>query len=94
MIREHEVRGSVPYNVDYINGYDLSEAWRGVFTAGDFAVAFPRGLTVVADFYVDEPILVTASRKGPRYLTRDEYLKRFEEVRFSTSVSITELIDK
>ncbi|MBW2670266.1 MAG: 2-oxoacid:acceptor oxidoreductase family protein [Deltaproteobacteria bacterium] len=80
MIREHEVRGSVPHNVDYINGYDLSEAWRGVFTAGDFAGTFPRGLTVVADFYVDEPILVTASRKGPRYLTRDEYLKRYEEV--------------
>lgn len=80
MIREHEVRGSVPYNVDYINGFDLSEAWRAVFTAGDFKTSFPRGLTVVADFYVDEPILVTASRKGPRYLTRDEYLKRFEEV--------------
>jgi len=80
MIREHEVRGSVSYNVDYINGYDLSEAWRGVFTAGDFASAFSRGLTVVADFYVDEPILVTASRKGPRYLTKDEYLKRYEEV--------------
>ena len=80
MIREHEVRGSVPYNVDYINGYDLSEAWRGVFTAGDFAGAFPRGLTVVADFYVDLPILVTASRKGPRYLTRDEYLNRYQEV--------------
>ncbi len=80
MIREHEVRGAVPYNVDYINGFDLSEAWRAVFTAGDFKTSFPRGLTVVADFYVDEPILVTASRKGPRYLTRDEYLKRFEEV--------------
>ncbi len=80
MIREHEVKGSVPHYVDYINGFDLSEAWRAVFTAGDFKTAFPRGLTVVADFYVDEPILVTASRKGPRYLTRDEYLKRYEEV--------------
>lgn len=80
MIREHEVKGSVPHDVDYINGFDLSEAWRAVFTAGDFENAFPRGLTVVADFYVEEPILVTASRKGPRYLTRDEYLKRYEEV--------------
>ncbi len=80
MIREHEVKGSVPHYVDYINGFDLSEAWRAVFTAGDFKTAFPRGLTVVADFYVDEPILVTASRKGPRYLTRDEYLKRYEEI--------------
>jgi len=80
MIREHEVKGSVPHYVDYINGFDLSEAWRAVFTAGDFKTAFPRGLTVVADFYVDEPILVTASRKGPRYLTRNEYLKRYEEV--------------
>ncbi len=80
MIREHEVKGSVPHCVDYVNGFDLSEAWRAVCTAGDFETSFPRGLTVVADFYVDEPILVTASRKGPRYLTRDEYLKRFEEV--------------
>ena len=80
MIREHEVKGSIPHYVDYINGFDLSEAWRAVFTAGDFATAFPRGLTVVADFYVDEPILVTASRKGPRYLNRDEYLKRYQEV--------------
>ena len=80
MIREHEVKGSVPHYVDYVNGFDLSEAWRAVFTAGDFKTAFPRGLTVVADFYVDEPILVTASRKGPRYLTRDEYLKRYEEI--------------
>jgi len=80
MIREHEVKGSVPHQVDYINGFDLSEAWRAVFTAGDFDTSFPRGLTVVADFYVEEPILVTASRKGPRYLTRDEYLKRYEEV--------------
>ena len=80
MIREHEVKGSIPHYVDYINGYDLSEAWRAVFTAGDFGAAFPRGLTVVADFYVEEPILVTASRKGPRYLARDEYLKRYQEV--------------
>ena len=80
VIREHEVKGSVPHYVDYVNGFDLSEAWRAVYTAGDFETSFPRGLTVVADFYVDEPILVTASRKGPRYLTRDEYLKRFEEV--------------
>ena len=80
MIREHEVKGAVPHYVDYVNGFDLSEAWRAVYTAGDFEISFPRGLTVVADFYVDEPILVTASRKGPRYLTRDEYLKRFEEV--------------
>jgi len=80
MIREREVKGSISRHVDYINGYDLSEAWRAVFTAGDFTASFPRGLTVVADFYVDEPILVTASRNGPRYLTRDEYLKRYEEV--------------
>jgi hypothetical protein len=35
---------------------------------------------VVTDFYVEEPILVTASRKGPRYLTKYEFLKKFEEV--------------
>jgi len=80
MIREHEVKGSVPHAVDYVNGFDLSEGWRAVYTAGDFEKSFPRGLTVVADFHVEEPILVTASRKGPRYLTCNEYLKRFEEV--------------
>ncbi|MBW1751576.1 MAG: 2-oxoacid:acceptor oxidoreductase family protein [Deltaproteobacteria bacterium] len=83
MIREREVKGSIPHHVDYINGYDLSEAWRAVFTAGDFTASFPRGLTVVADFYVDEPILVTGTRKGHRYLTREEYLGRFEEVKDS-----------
>ena len=51
LIRERELRGSAPYNVDYINGYGLSEACRDVFTAGDFAVSFPRGITVMADFY-------------------------------------------
>lgn len=80
VIRENEVEGSVSCYVDYINGFDLSEAWRAVYTAGDFKRAFPRGLTVVADFFVEVPILVTASRKGPRYLTRDEYLKKFEEL--------------
>ena len=80
MIREREVKGSNSRHVDYINGYDLSEAWRAVFTAGNFATSFPRGLTIVADFYVDEPILVTASRRGLRYLTREEYLGRFESV--------------
>jgi hypothetical protein len=80
MIREHEVKGSVPHYVDYVNGFDLSEAWRAVYSAGEFEKSFPRGLTVVADLYVDEPILVTASRKGPRYLTINEYLKRFEEL--------------
>ena len=46
---------------------------------------------MAADFYVDEPILVTASRKGPRYLTRDEYLKRFEEVIDQASQELIEM---
>jgi hypothetical protein len=80
MIREHEVKGAVPHYVDYVNGFDMSEAWRAVSSASDFEKSFPRGLTVVADFYVELPILVTGSRKGPRYLTKEEFLNKFEEV--------------
>ena len=80
VIRENEVKGSVSHHVDYINGFDLSESWRAVYSAADFGRAFPRGLTVVSDFFVEVPILVTASRKGPRYLTKDEYLLKFEDL--------------
>lgn len=80
VIREHEVRGSTSHDVDYVNGFDLSEAWRVVYTARGFKSSFPRGLTIIADYFVDVPILVTASRKGPRYLTRDEYLKKFKDL--------------
>ncbi len=80
MIREHEVKGAVPHSIDYVNGFDMSEAWRAVSSASDFEKSFPRGLTVVADFYVELPILVTGSRKGPRYLTKEEFLKKFEEL--------------
>ncbi len=80
MVREHEVKGSVPHYVDYVNGFDMAEAWRAISSAGDFERSFPRGLTVVTDFYVEEPILVTTSRKGPRYLTREEFLEKFEEL--------------
>jgi len=80
MIREHEVKGAVPHDVDYVNGFDMSEAWRAVSSASDFEKSFPRGLTVVADFYVELPILVTGSRKGPRYLTKEEFRKKFEEL--------------
>lgn len=80
VIREHEVKGSNSHDVDYVNGFDLSEAWRVVNSARDFESAFPRGLTIIADFFVDVPILVTANRKGPRYLTRDEYLKKLKDL--------------
>ena len=80
VIRDHEVKGSISHDVDYVNGFDLSEAWRTVNTVRNFESAFPRGLTVVADFFVDVPILVTARAKGPRYLTKDEYLKKFKDI--------------
>jgi Pyruvate/2-oxoacid:ferredoxin oxidoreductase gamma subunit len=80
VIREYEVKGSTSHDVDYVNGFDLSESWRVVNSVRDFESAFPRGLTVVADFFVDVPILVTASRKGPRYLNRDEYLTKFKDL--------------
>ena len=80
MIRENEVVGAVPHFVDYVNGFELTEAWRAVSTVHDFGRSFPRGLTVVADFFVEKPILVTANRRGPRYLTREEFIEKFEEL--------------
>ena len=80
VIRENEVVGAVPHLVDYINGFELAEAWRAVSSAKDFQESFPRGLTVVADFFVEKSILVTASRRGPRYLTREEFIGKFEEL--------------
>lgn len=80
MIRESEVVGAVPHFVDYVNGFELAEAWRAVSSVNDFQESFPRGLTVVADFFVEKPILVTARRRGPRYLTREEFVEKFEEL--------------
>ena len=80
VIRENEVVGAVPHFVDYVNGFELAEAWRAVSSVNDFHTSFPRGLTVVTDFFVEKPILVTASRRGPRYLTREEFVKKFNEL--------------
>jgi hypothetical protein len=80
VIRENEVVGAVPHFVDYVNGFELTEAWRAVSSVNDFQKSFTRGLTVVADFFVEKPILVTANRRGPRYLTREEFVKKFEEL--------------
>jgi hypothetical protein len=49
MIRENEVVGAVSHFVDYVNGFELTEAWRAVSSVNDFQTSFPRGLTVVAD---------------------------------------------
>lgn len=83
MIRKEEAVGGTSHYVDYINGYDLPEAWRGFSTLKgleEFRKTFPRGLTVVTDYYVEVPIIVTGSLKGPRYLTREEFIKRFEDL--------------
>lgn len=80
VIRENEVVGAVPHFVDYVNGFELAEAWRAVSLVNNFQKSFPRGLTVVADFFVEQPILITGSRRGPRYLTREEFVKKFEEL--------------
>lgn len=80
VIRENQVVGAVPHLVDYVNGFELAEAWRAVSSVNDFQQSFPRGLTVVADFFVEKPILVTTSRRGPRYLTKEEFIEKFEEL--------------
>jgi hypothetical protein len=79
-IHQCEVVGAVPHFVDYVNGFELTEAWRAVSSTKDFQISFPRGLTVVADFFVEKPILVTARRRGPRYLSREEFVEKFEEL--------------
>jgi len=80
VIREKQVVGAVPHLVDYVNGFELTEAWRAVASVNEFRESFPRGLTVVADFFVEKPILVTANRRGPRYMTREEFIGKFEEL--------------
>jgi hypothetical protein len=80
VIRGTQVVGAVPHDVDYINGFELAEAWRAISSVENFQTSFPRGLTIVADFFVEQPILVTASRKGSRYLTREEFVEKFEEL--------------
>jgi len=81
MVRLNEAVGGTSHYVDYINGFDLSESWRGtsaVKTLQEFQRLFPRGVTVVSDYYVEVPILVTASAKGPRYPAREEFIKTYE----------------
>ena len=80
VIREKQVVGAVPHLVDYVNGFELTEAWRAVSAVNEFRESFPRGLTVVADFFVEKPILVTANRRGPRYMTKEEFIGKFEEL--------------
>jgi Pyruvate/2-oxoacid:ferredoxin oxidoreductase gamma subunit len=80
VIRGTQVVGAVPHNVDYVNGFELCETWRAISSVENFQISFPRGLTVLSDYFVEEPILVTASQKGPRYLTREEFVEKFEEL--------------
>ncbi len=80
VIRESEVPGAISHPVDYVNGFELCEAWRVVSSVTDFQQSFPRGLTVVTDFFVEKPILVTTSRRGPRYLTKEEFIEEFKEL--------------
>lgn len=80
MIREHHVSGAVPRQVDYVNGFELAEAWRAISEVKDFEETFPRGLTVVSDYLVEEPILVATSRRGPRYHTKEEFVDKFKEL--------------
>lgn len=80
IIKEDEIYGVAPLGVDYINSSDLTEAWRTLTSPKNFNDAFPRGVTVVSDYYVEVAILVAASIKGPRYYNREEFLKKFQEL--------------
>lgn len=80
VISNEEVYGAEAWEVDYINSSDLTEGWRLLTSPKDFNQAFPRGVTVVSDYYVEVPILVAASRKGPRYHSREEFIQKFQEL--------------
>jgi Pyruvate/2-oxoacid:ferredoxin oxidoreductase gamma subunit len=80
VMQSDEIYGAGPPGVDYINSSDLTEAWRVLTTPQDFSRAFPRGVTVVSDYFVELPILVASSRKGPRYYTREQFIHKFQEL--------------
>lgn len=80
VIQNEEIYGAEAWEVDYINSSDLTEAWRLLTSPKDFNQAFPRGITVVSDYYVEVPIMVSASRKGPRYHSREEFIQKFQDL--------------
>jgi hypothetical protein len=80
VIQNEEIYGAGTPRVDYVNASDLTEAWRLLTSPKDFAKAFPRGVTVVSDYYVEVPILVAASPRGPRYYTREQFIHKFQEL--------------
>lgn len=80
VIQTEEIYGAEAPGVNYINSSDLTEGWRLLTSPRDFKKAFPEGVTLISDYYVEVPILVGASRTGPRYYTREEFLKKFQEL--------------
>lgn len=80
VMEKGEIYGAEARGVDYINSSDLTEAWRVLTSPKSFTASFPRGVTVVSDYYVEVPILVSAARKGPRYYTREEFVQKFQDL--------------
>ncbi|MBW1992652.1 MAG: hypothetical protein JRI59_11210 [Deltaproteobacteria bacterium] len=80
VIETEEVFGAESPGVDYINSSDLTEGWRLLTSPRDFQAAFPRGVTLVSDYHVEVPILVAASRTGPRFYSREQFLQKFQEL--------------
>lgn len=80
VIQTEEIYGAEAPGVDYINSSDLTEGWRLLTSPQDFHRAFPRGVTLVSDYYVEVPILVAASRTGPRFFSREQFMEKFEEL--------------
>ncbi|MBU0699601.1 MAG: 2-oxoacid:acceptor oxidoreductase family protein, partial [Proteobacteria bacterium] len=67
-ISEKEIYGAVPQEINYMNGYDMTEIWRMFIEAGSQAEkVYSKDLTLIMDYRVIEPIAVTTSMKGPRY---------------------------
>ena len=83
-ISEKEIYGAVPQEINYMNGYDMTEIWRMFTEAGSQAEkVYSKDLTLIMDYRVIEPIAVTTSMKGPRYYSREELLEVLKEYKIA-----------
>jgi len=85
-ISTKEIYGAVPQEINYMNGYDMTEIWRMFLEAGSQAEkVYSKDLTLIMDYKVIEPIAVTTNMKGPRYYTREELLEVLKEYKIAGS---------
>ncbi len=87
VISEKEIHGAVARDVNYMNAYEMTEAWRMFTEAGkQTEKAYTKDLTIVTDYKVIEPIAIMTSIKGPRYYTREEMLEVLKSYKIAGSM--------